>query len=659
MLDAEYAVDWAREIRAGDFWGSPEGTAYFRTPLYAWFLAAAFSMPGDDLLGARLLQALLASLAGVLLADVSARRFGRTAAWSTGILTATAWPLLLFGRELLIVSVAFFLVAWLLWLVDRSRPGDPPWRWLLLGVVTGLGALARPNLLALLPVVVGVAFLAGPARRLLRTALVLAGCALIVLPIGARNQRVSGDFVLLSYQGGLNLWIGNNPEADGLSAVLPGFSSWRNEDVEAHLRRETGRPVGPREQDAYFRKLALDFFRTSPGAAIGGLLRKTYFFLQGYEIRNNRDLYFQRDRIRWMGFPLPDFGWIVPLALVGWWAHRRRWRELLPHVAFAALVGATVVLFFVCSRYRIPAWPPLLVLAGAGVASVLEPSPLRARILHLVAIVALAVLARVDFLDVREPDPSQPHFQVGNVYARIGDHAEAEREYRTALSLSPGFAEARYHLGALFLLQGRVPEAISELRAAAAGLPRSFRARRSLAEALERAGATGEAVAVRREAVELSGGHPEDRLALATALAADGRTGEAIALFDELESAGLADDPYFQLNAGQAALDVGQVERGTELLRRASEDPRTRVDAIYSLGRYLLSVNRVPAALDWLDRGIARAPGEAGLHRLRAFARHTAGDREGAIADLEAVTRLDPADRDSRRRLEELRGASE
>jgi 4-amino-4-deoxy-L-arabinose transferase-like glycosyltransferase len=90
MLDAEYAVEWARSVRAGDVFGSPEGTAYFRTPLYAWLLALAALLPGDDLAGARLLQAGLGATAAALLASIAGRRFGRAAPASSR--AGWRWP---------------------------------------------------------------------------------------------------------------------------------------------------------------------------------------------------------------------------------------------------------------------------------------------------------------------------------------------------------------------------------------------------------------------------------------------------------------------------------------------------------------------------------------------------------------------------------------
>jgi len=658
MLDAEYLVDWSRSIRAGDFFGSPEGTAYFRTPLYAWFLAAVSLLPGDDLLAARVAQAVLGAAAAALLASVAGRRFGRTAGIATGILAAVAWPLLWFGRELLIESVSVFWGALLLRVQDgagaRSRAG----RWLAVGGIVGLATITRPNFLVLAPVAAALAWRAAGAARGRAVALVAAGVLLCVAPITVRNRIVSGDWILLSYQGGLNLWIGNHPGADGMSARLPGLSSWRNEDVEAQLAREKGRAVGPAEQDAHFRGLALAFFRDEPLRALGLLAKKTYLLAQGYEIRNNRDLYAMRERNLLLRLPGPDFGWIGPLALVGFAATWRRRAELAHLWGYALAIGATAVLFFVCARYRLPLWPPLLVYSGAAVGALAAPAtPPRARLGPAALLLAAVVLARVDFLGIRDPDRSQVHYQFGNVYARVDRDADAEREFREALRLDPGLAEARHHLGALLLRQGRTAEALPELRRAVEELPLSIRARRSLAEAYAATGALAEAVAVRRETAALSADAPADVLALADALGAAGRREEAWELYRRLRAGGFR-DPYLDLNGGQTALALGREDEGRAWMERAIAQPETRTLAGAQLGRFLLSRGRFAEAAAVADAAIAAAPGVADLRRIRALARDALADTAGTIEDLEAVLALDPSDATARRRLEALRGAA-
>jgi tetratricopeptide (TPR) repeat protein len=313
----------------------------------------------------------------------------------------------------------------------------------------------------------------------------------------------------------------------------------------------------------------------------------------------------------------------------------------------------------VCARYRLVVWPAVLPLAGAGVAALVDRTAgARALTARATLLVALVLLARIDFLGIRHPDQSQTHFQMANIRARAGDFALAEREFRAALALQPAFAEAKYHLGALLLEAGRIDEALPPLREAAAEMPASFRARRSLAEALEAKGLLPEAVAVRREALKLSAGNPQDELRLADVLGMSGSYDEAWDIYSRLLAGDRAANPFLLLNAGQTALALHREAEGLALLERATAHPETRAAAWEARARYHLSEERPKDALRVLSEALLRLPDDASLHRLRSLARWTTGDLTGTIEDLEACVRLDPDDAASRRRLEELRAGA-
>src|SRR5205807_4723038 len=117
----------------------------------------------------------------------------------------------------------------------------------LLGVLTGLAALTSPQLLAF----VGLALLLDLAARPGERLRVLQGGFVVVLvsvpmiaPWAYRNLVVLGGVVPLRSNFGLELFIGNNPTADGHTYTIP-YShpndpyAWahpfRNPDEQQHL----------------------------------------------------------------------------------------------------------------------------------------------------------------------------------------------------------------------------------------------------------------------------------------------------------------------------------------------------------------------------------------------------------------------------------------
>jgi predicted TPR repeat methyltransferase len=105
--------------------------------------------------------------------------------------------------------------------------------------------------------------------------------------------------------------------------------------------------------------------------------------------------------------------------------------------------------------------------------------------------------------------------------AALGDDANAESDYRRALTLAPGAVEARNNLGNLLQRQGRIDEALREYEAAIEAAPHHREAHSNYGTALyalQRAGQGAKAAALARE---WAGRFPESATArhIASALA--------------------------------------------------------------------------------------------------------------------------------------------
>jgi len=74
---------------------------------------------------------------------------------------------------------------------------------------------------------------------------------------------------------------------------------------------------------------------------------------------------------------------------------------------------------------------------------------------------ALGYLIRSLLKDPKEP---QPHIYLGELYEQIGQTVNAEKEFRTAVTLSPLSVRAHVGLADFLFDQGRLPEAEKEYR---------------------------------------------------------------------------------------------------------------------------------------------------------------------------------------------------
>jgi 4-amino-4-deoxy-L-arabinose transferase-like glycosyltransferase len=382
ILDEKVHHEWAAQFAAGEPWsvdrrtGEPE--PYFRAPLYIWFVGTTYKLFGSDpAVTPRLIQALVGSLGCGLLFLLGRRLFSNTVGAIAGFAMALDWVLVLFDGELLIVPLIVFLDVALVLLLVRAQDRPTALRWAAAGVVLGLSAIARPNVLLFAPPALGWVLWVERGRgrswpvALGRGAVFTAGVLALVLPVTARNWIVGGERVLVASQGGVNFYIGNNPLSDGVTAVVPGTSPdwWEGYDqTHAMVAQDLGREPRESEVSQWFFDRAFAYWSDEPGAALDNLLRKARYLVNRQEWANNKCLYTFVDEFAPATGRLPvGFGLVGPLGLLGLALGMRRAGRLFPLWGFCLAYGTSVVLFFVNARFRAPL-VPFLILYGASAA---------------------------------------------------------------------------------------------------------------------------------------------------------------------------------------------------------------------------------------------------------------------------------------------------
>ena len=106
--------------------------------------------------------------------------------------------------------------------------------------------------------------------------------------------------------------------------------------------------------------------RLTPGAGLELLGRKLLLAWNGGEAMDTEDLQTHAEvspPLSWLS-SVPPFGVLAPLALLGIWWTRGRWRELSVLQASIAVYTASLVAFYVVARYRLPLVPMLAPFAG-------------------------------------------------------------------------------------------------------------------------------------------------------------------------------------------------------------------------------------------------------------------------------------------------------
>ncbi|PIP40028.1 hypothetical protein COX18_08050, partial [Candidatus Desantisbacteria bacterium CG23_combo_of_CG06-09_8_20_14_all_40_23] len=163
----------------------------------------------------------------------------------------------------------------------------------------------------------------------------------------------SGKFILVSSNGPINLWIGNNPDATGTYGLSP-FAMVLKE----RMKKE--------DRDLWVSD-ALTFIKERPEQYLKLLLKKFCLFWGSYEIPDN-DIVYERIRDYSVLLRLPiilSFGIIASLGLGGIFLSLQKWRKkgLLLYLVIMGYMG-TVIAFFIQSRFRVAIIPYLIIFAG-------------------------------------------------------------------------------------------------------------------------------------------------------------------------------------------------------------------------------------------------------------------------------------------------------
>jgi tetratricopeptide (TPR) repeat protein len=464
--DAKNYVTWAQEIAAGDWLGSG---VFYQAPLYPYFLAGVYSFAGEELLGIRLVQAALGSASCVFLAQAGWNFFSRPVGVAAGFILAVYAPAIFADAQIQKSVLDLFFVCLALWILSgiaaRPRLGSCA----ALGASIGLLTLSRENALIFPVVLVPWLMTRLPAsrnRRLACAAIFLVAMAAMLFPVAVRNWHVAGEFHLTTSHFGHNFFIGNNPEAVGVYAPLTsgrGDPRIERQDAIDIAEKALGRELSAAEVSRYFFQLGLHYIWTQPLDWLGLMAKKFVLAFNAVEIVDTEDQYTHAESsppLRAAGW-LFHFGVLAPLALLGVWVTFSNRSRLLPLYGLFLSYMATMLVFYVFGRYRLPLIPFLALFAGAGVVGVGRfVTTQRASQIAAVAAasVGLAVFCNWPVLDKRYMR-SVTHYNVGNELIAAGRTKEAIPHYHTAIALYARNARAMNNLGVLAAARGEIVRA--------------------------------------------------------------------------------------------------------------------------------------------------------------------------------------------------------
>ena len=464
VIDEKSYDRWARAIAAGDWMGRE---VFFQEPLYPYALGSLYAVVGESLHAARIAHCVLWAATIVFVGLLARRLFGRAAGFTAAILVALHGPALIFPSLILKENLFLPVLSGLALLVVRSRSlagNRARIAWLAIGILGGLGALLRGNVLVLLPVLAAWPFLRKRFQRervapaFSHAAAFVLGVACVLGPVAWRNAHVGGAFVLTTSGAGTNVYGGNNAEnpygrATEFSFVrgIPEFEAgdWKHE-----AERRSGRELAANEVSSYWMGEALRSMREQPLLHARILWNKLRLSLGRYEVPDNHMLDWDARYVAIARLPWPDFGVTGALGLAGVlaWTVLALARRRAPAgctggateiaILFALYLG-TIVLTVTSDRARLP----LLVLLApfAAFTCVQGVAWIRARRRFEIGVLASALFVALLFAYVpalpasdREEDYDERDFNLSVQWLdQPGREADGRRLVETLIAKHP------------------------------------------------------------------------------------------------------------------------------------------------------------------------------------------------------------------------------
>lgn len=343
--------------------------------IYTWIQSWAFRLLGPRVWVPFLTNALLVSVAAALVSVTTRRLFGVRAGWAAGATVALAGPLVFFAGVTVKTNVEVFLLsagiyAASIYFSERSRLALAAAVFLLV-----LLTIPRNNMAVMAILLIGLSFWVDRARSWRHIGLNVMAIASGILGFAIVTSWNPGALEQPHFSPiGVNFFVGNAPGSKGTYTDIVGINNdliGHHSDTISIAEAATGKSLTAWGVSEYWFGQSLRFIQENPGQYVLLQARKLVmlFAHAAHGLPEQYTLWrWQRPAliIAFMDFGLVLSFYLLGLALL--WA-RRYEPTLILLVAGNFLYAATVWVFFVGERYRVPMIVLMAPIAGFAAAS--------------------------------------------------------------------------------------------------------------------------------------------------------------------------------------------------------------------------------------------------------------------------------------------------
>jgi tetratricopeptide (TPR) repeat protein len=461
-LDPQAYDLWAQRIAGGEWIG---GAVFYQSPLYPYLLGIFYALFGRHLLWVYIVQIVFGCLNCLVLFGIGSRVFGKRAGLLASLLAALYKPFIFYDVTLLKTFLEVFLADLCIYLLLLAADNTRRTIIFLAGLALGLGTLARDNFqLLILWFWPWLLFRLRPKGRAFSSLWLPAGFLLVLGVCAMRNLAAGRDLVLTTSQAGQNFFIGNHRGNLTGTYQAPEFVRpnpfFEEKDFYQEALKRTGRDaMRPSEVSNFWLRETLKEISADQKLFWKRIFLKLALFWNQREIADQESIYlFKKEFSRLLRLPLPGFGFIGPLGLLGMLLALRRKKGLLL-AGYVLIYWVSVSAFYIFARYRLAVVGPVLVFAGFALLEIYAVA--RERKWKSLAwwTVWLLLFGTLVWYPLIHETLDYAYYNLGNSYARAGQYRKAITAYEKAVSQNPKDAD-------FWLNLGKAREATGENRAA-------------------------------------------------------------------------------------------------------------------------------------------------------------------------------------------------
>jgi 4-amino-4-deoxy-L-arabinose transferase-like glycosyltransferase len=474
---------------------------FWQAPFYPFLLAVFYKILGQSFLAVQLLHIFIGCLNCYLLFLLAEKIFDRRTALLSMMIAAFYFPFIIFDTQALAANIIILLN--LLALIYLERFAESGKHFFLVTASFCLGASIISHGLSIFTIpVIAVWILKRMSREISNDfdnhpfrMVILFFVIVSIAPaiVSFRNILLSKEFTFISSNSGINLYVGNHPDFETKFNIRNGVE-WRALRLEA---LSSGAST-PAEENRYFLEQTIKNVISHPVAVLFTGLKKIVISFSGDETSRNFPIAPLRKHSKaagtllwkWKIFGVPVFafptGLVVPLSIMGLLifslnmvrSKRVFLNGILPGlVALSHIFG--MILFFPCTRYRLPAVCLMIPYASYCILRIYDIA-LEARCGNILQKKTMGIIYGFIFIllycfsNVLGPlnAPRDPKMELAEHLLFQGVwNIEAGREsndkeriengnrlYERAILIDPGCLQALHNLGYVYLNQKHQPE---------------------------------------------------------------------------------------------------------------------------------------------------------------------------------------------------------